>query len=171
MKIIDVRDNFLDQEDFNKLQKLLLGQRFPWFFNDSILINPDNDIYDSQFTHMFFMISNGYEIIRSDFFDNLSSIIKKLSIDVLFRIKANLKTPTEKNIVSGYHTDMPDAFNITTAIYYLNNTDGYTIFKSGEKVESVANRMVTFPSSTPHSSVSCTDCKSRVVINFNYFGL
>ena len=41
-------------------------------------------------------------------------------------------------------------------------------FKNGDKVESVANRVVIFDSKLQHQAVSCTDEKVRVVINFNY---
>ena len=40
---------------------------------------------------------------------------------------------------------------------------------AGTKVESIANRMITFPSNMKHTGTSCTDEKIRVVINFNYF--
>ena len=57
----------------------------------------------------------------------------------------------------------------TTAIFYLNSNNGYTEFEDGTKVESVANRFVSFPSTLKHRGTSCTDENVRVVINFNYF--
>ena len=33
----------------------------------------------------------------------------------------------------------------TTSILYMNTNNGYTIFENGDKVESVENRLVTFP--------------------------
>ena len=51
---------------------------------------------------------------------------------------------------------------------HLNTCDGYTVFKNGEKVESVANRYIEFDSNLMHSGTSTTDSKRRVVINFNY---
>jgi hypothetical protein len=50
----------------------------------------------------------------------------------------------------------------------MNTNNGYTEFEDGTKVESVANRIVTFPSVTKHRAVSQTDEQRRVVINFNY---
>ena len=58
---------------------------------------------------------------------------------------------------------------LTTSIFYVNTNNGYTKFEDGTKVESVANRMVIFPSNMKHIGTSCTDEKTRVVINFNYF--
>ena len=38
-----------------------------------------------------------------------------------------------------------------------------------DKVESIENRFVTFPSHLHHTGTTCTDQKRRVVINFNYY--
>jgi hypothetical protein len=53
-------------------------------------------------------------------------------------------------------------------VYYINTNNGWTEFKKGGKVKSVENRMLIFDSSLEHMGVTCTDQKSRVVINFNY---
>ena len=64
--------------------------------------------------------------------------------------------------------DMPTN-NMMTAIYYVNSNNGYTEFEDGTKVDSVRNRLVTFPSSMKHRGVSQTDTRTRMVINFNWF--
>ena len=38
-----------------------------------------------------------------------------------------------------------------------------------EKVESKENRIVFFDANTTHVGTNSTDCKNRMVINFNYF--
>ena len=58
----------------------------------------------------------------------------------------------------------------TTAIYYVNTNNGYTEFEDGSRVESIENRLVTFPSYMKHTGTTCTDQKRRIVINFNYYG-
>ena len=50
----------------------------------------------------------------------------------------------------------------------MNTNNGYTEFENGVKIESVANRLITFPAGMKHRGTSCTDKKIRVVINFNY---
>ena len=57
----------------------------------------------------------------------------------------------------------------TTSIFYVNTNDGYTLFEDGTKVESVANRMLSFPANMRHTGTTCTDQQIRIVINFNYF--
>ena len=55
-----------------------------------------------------------------------------------------------------------------TGIFYLNSNNGSTVFKSGEEVQSQANRLVLFDSQLEHSGTSCTDERRRVVLNINY---
>ena len=57
---------------------------------------------------------------------------------------------------------------IHVAIYYVNNNNGYTMFDD-QKVESKENRLYFFDANTNHVGTNSTDCKNRMVINFNYF--
>ena len=59
-------------------------------------------------------------------------------------IKANPVLRTESIQEHAMHNDNPlkEAY---TAVYYINTNDGYTCFEDGERVGSVANRMVVFP--------------------------
>ena len=50
----------------------------------------------------------------------------------------------------------------------MNTNDGYTLFEDGTKVESVMNRLVTFPYTMKHAGTTCTNSPFRMVINFNY---
>jgi hypothetical protein len=57
----------------------------------------------------------------------------------------------------------------TTAIFYINSNDGYTIFKKNKKIiKSKENKFIYFKSNSEHAGTTCTDQKVRVVINFNY---
>ena len=91
----------------------------------------------------------------------------------IWRIKANLQLHGgEEGYKSNWHYDFTgDGYpveNMETAIYYVNSNNGYTEVNDC-KVESVANRMVFFPSNTKHRGVNATNVKARYVINFNYF--
>ena len=50
---------------------------------------------------------------------------------------------------------------------YINTNNGYTLFKSGEKIDSVANRLLIFDGLKEHSTVVQTDTPARYIINFN----
>ena len=52
---------------------------------------------------------------------------------------------------------------------YLNTNNGYTLFEDGTKIDSVANRLVTFNNSTKHSDLTNTcDEPYRLVLNVDY---
>ena len=156
---IEIIDNFLEENTFIGIQNFVMGDEFPWYFND--FKSDGNDIHNYQFTHT--IIREGQ--IQSEFIQHMDSFFKLLEIKEIFRIKINLTTKTEKFFNHLYHTDFKDC---TTAIFYMNTNNGKTIFKQGEEVNSVANRMVIFNSNLEHAATSHTDKKTRVVINFNY---
>lgn len=167
-----IKDNFLAQEDFDKLQNFMCGSnsKMYWFYNNMIVDADDVDNF--KFSHTFYDAHSP----QSSFMGVLNpilNIIKPLSI---LRIKANLLTRTSNIVENQFHIDIvnlqhsPELLNQwTTSIFYLNTNNGYSKFEDGTIVESVANRMVSFPSSTKHCGASCTNEKIRVVLNFNYF--
>ena len=159
--MIEVIDNFLEEDVFKEIEKILMGDKFPWFFND--FKNDDNDINNFQFTHT---VVRGNGNIESKFIQYMKPFFDKLNIKKIFRIKINLTTRTEKLFNHLYHTDV--SFQCLTAIFYVNSNNGKTVFKNGKKIDSVANRMVIFNSNLEHAATSHTDEKTRVVINFNY---
>ena len=162
MKVID---NFLSSYQFKIVESAMMSPDFPWYFTDGITTIPEPQRY--QFIHGFYSspFIPPYIHIKSDRFFLLDLILQKLDVKKLTRIKANLNPRTLFNIKSGYHYDYKD---IMTAVYYINTNNGWTQFKKGGKVKSVANRMVIFDSNLEHQGVTCTDEKRRVVINFNY---
>jgi hypothetical protein len=155
MKIID---NFLSDEEFLKIQKNLMGPYFEWHYNPFVdYTNQLFDIFDLdnyQFIHNF---------AESDII--LIPLLEKLNIKEVVRIKSNLSPRTEKIIKRKFHIDVADA---QTSIFYINTNDGWTEFEDGTKVESIANRLVTFDSNLRHRGTTCTNSKVRVVINLNY---
>ena len=170
-----VIDNFLPEEQFNKLSNLLMGTGMIWNYCD-VVDYVGGSYGKSQFTHTFFHSLDGF---ISPIHDIVKPFLIPLKIQFLFRIKANLTLKSKENCREGrFHYDhefvgsrLPDGTLISyTAIYYVNTNNGYTLFKDGNyKVDSVANRLVIFDSSKLHKAVDCTDEKTRVVINFNYF--
>jgi hypothetical protein len=159
-----VFDNFLDKDEFKLIKSNMIDNKdFPWYaseidYADKLSIDVK---YNFQMVHTFYNESGN----NSKFFYILHPIIYRLTANKIFRIKANLNPCSEYNIEHSFHIDMKDC---VTGIYYVNTNNGYTIFKDGDKVESVENRMLLFNSNELHSGASCTDQKARYVINFNY---
>jgi len=163
-----IEDNFLKQEEFDKIQKLM-GEPspFPWFYADRIVF--DDDVDKFQFIHAFY----DNHMPMSPFSNELDSIINIIQPFSIVKIRAKLLTRTPEIVESTFHVDIPlleeNLKQWTTSIFYINTNNGYTKFEDGTIVESVANRMVFFSTDMRHTGTSCTDEKTRVVINFNYF--
>jgi hypothetical protein len=167
MKVID---NFLSEQDFLTLKTALLGSSFPWYLN-SIKVNKNkttiDDKFNYQFTHGFYYDHSP----KSQYIELVTPIILKLNPSALLRIKANLTPNTYKIIEYDYHRDFdaPHRFDGMSAVFYVNTNNGYTMFETGEKIESIENRIVIFDSDILHTGTSCTDEKTRCVLNFNYY--
>jgi len=163
-----IEDNFLKQEEFDKIQKLM-GEPspFPWFYADRIVFEDDVDKF--QFIHAFY----DNHMPMSPFSNELDSIINIIQPFSIVKIRAKLLTRTPEIVESTFHVDIPlseeKLKQWTTSIFYINTNNGYTKFEDGTIVESVANRMLSFPANTKHCGTSCTDERRRIVINFNYF--
>ena len=170
MSEIQVIDNFLEENQFDKIYNIINTEENRWM-KTTILPNEiyaEDPKYNLQFVHPIY----GMHKIYSDIFFELELILNsKLKYRQFVKIKANCVPSHSKIITHGLHVDI-DQFDITglkTAIFYLNTNNGYTIFEDGTKINSVENRMIVFPASMKHSGTTCTDTKERLVINFNYF--
>jgi hypothetical protein len=153
-----ITDNFLSKEDFANIKtRMVDSNQFPWYYSNIV-----EGSKDFQFVHPFYDFWNwqGKDVWV------IQPIIDKINPKAWIRIKANLTTKGLKIEEHGYHVDYD--FSCTTAICYLNDTDGYTVFEDGTKIECKANRLVEFSSQIKHSGTSHTDQKTRVVINMNY---
>ena len=163
-----IEDNFLKQEEFEKIQKLMdEPSPFPWFYADRIVFEDDVDKF--QFIHAFY----DNHMPMSPFSNELDSIINIIQPFSIVKIRAKLLTRTPEIVESTFHVDIPlseeNLKQWTTSIFYINTNNGYTKFEDGTIVESVANRMLSFPANMKHCGTSCTDERRRIVINFNYF--
>lgn len=169
--MIKVFDNLLHKKESNLLLNILISDVFPWHYGTKVVRSEDsscNELDDYQFCNV---IYDNMKPNSVDGFNLVTPILDKaiLRIVSLIRIKANLLPRRDRIIKHGLHTDV--LYPCTTGIYYANSCNGYTEFEDGTIVESVQNRFVTFPSTMKHTGTTCTDAKSRVVINFNYFDL
>ena len=160
MRIID---NFLKEDDFIRIQSLMLSDKFTWNF--SIVDERSYDIDDYHFSHVFNPEDNFFGL-TIPFIDKIQ---EHSDVRKIIKIKANLQPRTNKNIIQSFHTDFPIDWKNKTAVYYLNTCNGYTLFADETKVESIANRFVMFDGHLEHTGVTCTDEPARFVINFNWY--
>ena len=158
MKIID---NFLPKFYFDFFLERLFNRNFGWYFQNSKVLDNDNE---QQFTHLFYQ--NNCLQTPQENFDLVKPILEKLNVNKLLRVKLNLQIKEDKVRPTLFHTDNTIE-NATTSIFYLNTSNGKTLFRNSE-VESVANRMVIFPSHLEHAGTTHSDTKFRIVLNINY---
>tara|TARA_B100001029_G_scaffold31962_1_gene23943 strand:- start:279 stop:821 length:543 start_codon:yes stop_codon:yes gene_type:complete len=176
--MIEVIDNFLKPDQHRKIHNYLLYDgHCDWKYNDrKVSTSKSQGLDDYQFTHVFFTFHSctgkGRHIV-SNSIDILIPLVDKIKFIALHRIKANLEPIKPKRVYSDFHYDVQKDGNpcpaMTTGIYYINTNDGYTEFETGEKINSVENRFIKFPSDIKHRGVSQLDTKVRCVLNLNYF--
>ena len=158
-----IKDNFLNQVDFDNIKKGILGNTFPWYFSDGVS-SPKKHKDHFYWTHSFFIHTAG---IMSPAHKILIPLLKKLKPKAIIRIRANLYSNQGKMVEHENHSDYP--FKHKGAIFSLNTCNGFTVLKDNTRIKSVANRLLMFNPSFPHHSSTCTDAQMRCIININYF--
>ena len=162
---IKIVDDFLPKENFKLLQDSMLGTTFPWYYNPTVDSLDDKGKF--QFTHIFYKDNKILSNIYNTWYEVIFGPV--IGHGVLDRIKANLLTKTPEIVENAFHTDIASETKLlTTSIFYVNTNNGYTKFEDGTIVESVENRLVSFPVNIKHTGTTCTDEKIRVVINLVY---
>ena len=180
---VEVIDNFLPEEDFHYLNhRIIHNPDFPWFLSMGVSTDDGDpgdvrlldtvcdELWNTYHVHLVYdqnlprTTTEGlYNDIAGIFWDRLNYV---RDIRSLIRIKINSYPYTQTVMEHGLHFDYD--FSSVAAVYSLNTCNGYTKFKDGTKVDSVANRIVFFDASEYHQSSTTSDQKFRFNINFNY---
>ena len=168
-KII-VKDNYLPDNMFEPIRNYFMGNQCYWYFNGN---------YSGGYPQMEHTFHNevvgtqkypGTPMVASYGMDIMQPILDSFQYAALIRIRAICNWKTGTMTQREWHVDVP--FDCTTAIYYLHDSDGCTLFQDGDneplECETKANRLVKFPSQYYHSVTPFTTPYSRSVINFNY---
>lgn len=158
---IQVIENFLPDKLFDKIHNLMIGSAFPWYYSD-IVADPD-DNNDFYFTHNFYE----NEKQQSKYFESITHpIMGKVNFNFMIRARANCYVRKSEHYQNSFHVDQD--YPHIVGLFSVNTNNGYTIFEDGTKHESKANTIIMFPGDMKHASVSQTDEKIRVNINFNF---
>ena len=175
---LEIIDNFLPPEEFERISEVFTGQDFPWFVNKVKVMHVARmfdpklqaaEIYNWQMVN--YLYGNGQPL--SQMYEYPLPIINLLKPRALIRIKANLNHHTDS--LHSMHSILIVVSMVVKSLkeqrllsFILIVIMVYTKFHNG-RVDSVANRLVKFPVNTPHSGTSTTNEKYRVVLNINYF--
>ena len=165
---ISIIDNFLAKEEFVSLARYLSDEEVPWHFS-RFMVHPE-EVSPGGFYHKVYQANVPCSPI---FTSHFLPILEQLNVVVLIRLRINLNLRLPEPYVFQFHTDVDDfskdlITQVTTSILYINTNNGYTELEDGTKIESVANKLVSFPSNTKHRIVTQTDKQTRILINFNY---
>jgi len=169
---VEVHENFLDETEHKKIVSIIENPLFSWkrtpIFNPTYSSGKEYEFlceekYNHQFAHFVYVQHQPVSKFADDL---LTPFVNKLKIRAPLRCKVNFNPCTEKIIEHCYHYD--DDVDVKTAIYYVNTNNGYTKFKDGTKVESVANRLLLMPNNILHTGTSCSDVHGRIVLVINY---
>lgn len=153
--------NFLPEPLFKEIQSITTSNTFPYFYNPYTANEKDRSSF--LFTHLLY----GEKKPLSNYLATIVyPIMAKIKYTELLRAKINLYTKTPTEIVTGFHTDSDKEHKVL--LYSVNTNNGYTLFKDGKKVSSLANQAVVFDGKMSHSSVAQTDERIRVNININF---
>ena len=176
-KDIYLFDDIFDKNIEKEIENFLLNPSFPWYYQPkstgvkhSKLIRRE----ESYFSHIFFHKERANSSFYDDFFlptfspifDEVISFFKKDGYDMI-RAKSNYYKKT--NNIFEYrslplHVDYP--YEHLTLLYYVVNSDGPTIFETGDKVNPKKGRLVAFDGSIRHSN-KVPVFRDRIVININ----
>ena len=177
--MIKIINNFLSKEKANILEQDFMGHLIPWFWNDSTTNIDDkikhttkNTIDLGQFVH-----SIKSEEMTSSIFEGFKKVVNNINYNNLIRIKANLnsnKTGYKKSSHQPIHYDSHST-GYKSLIYYVNNSDGDTIFfndnlKEIKRVNPKKGRAVLFDSNILHCGSNPIKSDVRGVINFIFKG-
>lgn len=166
MSKIKVIENFLEDNFFEDLRKLIMESEFSWFQRNHMVNDDADDL--GFFTHSFF---NNYGVNCKYYDQFIVPILKKLNAHAPIQIRANLSPSCfYKGKKSTFHVDYK--YPCKTAILYLNTCDGGTELKIDNEIQLVKaekNKMLIFDSNIEHAGTPSTDVDFRYIINFNYY--
>ena len=184
-------DNALPTALADKLENILTSNNFGWFLSRDIYKNnlsKDNVILDKntvntiQLNHQVYDIKGG---VTSNIFDlcelAINIICQNLKLDmVITKIRLNMLLNHKDILKNKYNTPHIDSKNKDnfSLIYYINDSDGDTVFfneRYGEvktnklsiykKITPKKNKAVIFDGSCFHASTNPINFENRIIMN------
>ena len=159
--------NFAPKELHENINNIMSSPEFPWFYLPYVAEVEKVMTDEFYFTHTFY--SSKTKSVNSASFDDIIVPICSIVLGKdmpLIRAKANLFTKRHKQMKYGFHTDYKFDKH-TTLVYSVNTNNGYTEFKDGTIIPSIANQLLIFDGNMHHRSVGQTDIRNRMNLNIN----
>ena len=180
--ICEVIDDFLNKSYFKELQEIIECESFLWLYKKNLTwSNKDNldNMQNYGFDHWFYKDEGQVEspvgyLVKP----LLLQIQDKIGCDKILRARADMVTWTKEPFLHEAHQDY--TFPHKACVFYINKTDGDTVFYNvqkneynkdceiKERVSPKPNRLVIFDGELMHSGHSPTKHKRRILINCNF---
>jgi hypothetical protein len=184
--MIRIYDDIVDVDFQQKISKIIEDSSFPWYFLEDITYKSSNDVKIylenenaySGFSHYFYAEN---KILNSDFHFVKSLLLYIKDFDIssynFFNCRAFMQLPLihkDKEYNHNHkHTDMSEKHKSISVIYYVNDSDGDTIFfgknvndEISLRVKPKKGRIVLFDSCIYHASTDPFNNNKRIIINF-----
>tara|TARA_B100000287_G_scaffold207855_2_gene196141 strand:+ start:3123 stop:3665 length:543 start_codon:yes stop_codon:yes gene_type:complete len=162
-----------------RINNIMHDVSFKWGLLDDVTYGTDDALRSKfphvkgtpGFAHLFYDKASGIQSEHLDFILPLLLSFTGTNNFDLIRIKGGLLLPTS----TGHnmpHVDF-DEPGLTTALYYVNDSDGNTVFFDDtynmvEEIKPQRGKVVIFDGLTYHASTCPTLATNRITLNFNY---
>lgn len=177
--MFEIIDNLLTESYLRDLQNYFLSQRGEWNYNDNLTGDESYAVLGSFGLTMrlhwnqTFVDSYAATLSKALIFTALDKVIEITNIPhLVVRARADMTLYNPLNHRHELHTDYP--YEHTTAIFYLNTSDGNTLLYDREgkelltEVEPIENRLLVFDGLLQHTGHSPSNHKSRTLLNINF---
>lgn len=158
----EIIDNFLPKSSFNKIKGIILDEEFPWLCKEIKAKADETPKKYISFDHGIY----AQNVPISPFFEELEIIIGRIDCKSLLNMSCNMNTMTSEFLENKINPIYP--FPNAQGIFYLNNSDGYTIVEDDIKIENIENRLIIFNGEKEYIDSTCTNTTRKVSITFNY---
>tara|TARA_B100001564_G_C20300223_1_gene516565 strand:+ start:48 stop:623 length:576 start_codon:yes stop_codon:yes gene_type:complete len=181
---IKVFENFLSKSYHEQILEMMSSENFPWYYYKNISIEEGNNLNEYGFSHMFWAQETGQRDSTQTWFlkSALLQIMDVAECNAIIRSRGDMTTYTGKEFIHHPHIDYD--FPHISSIYYVNDSDGDTIFynqkasninqinnldlQEYKRITPKANRLVIFEGDIVHTGSSPINFKSRILINSNF---
>ena len=192
MSSVQIFDNFLSEDIYEKVKDRICGYRQPWYFQSNITIEDRENIVvpidkfgfnfaikrvDEEFGFDDLEVRKTFNVLQ-EFYLKQKKVLKKARIS---RSRLDMTLYSKESILFEPHIDLFKPHLAT--IFYVNDSDGNTVIydqkwnpEQGydqdltvmQEIEPVANRLIAFDGMHIHTGHNPTKHSNRILINTNF---
>jgi hypothetical protein len=160
--MISVTNNFLNNDKFFEIKKLLISGKFPYFFTDNVNV----------LTHKIVEVVDNKRECSLFLEPLISNLCQTLKVNEIIESKVILITKEKDNFCLDINKKNLNEISLNNnsfkSILYINSNDGFTEILGKDKVGSVQNRLLTFSSNVFYQESTPTNTHYRILLELVY---